>query len=103
MILTSKTALTQAALGVLFLSSWVATQAQTTTTETTKGEATVTTSELTGEVLSVEGNDLAVKLQTGEVRVFHVPPARKFVVDGKELSVGELQPGTTLTASVKTT
>jgi len=81
----------------------VETQAQTTMQETTKGSATVTTSELTGEVLGVEGNDLAVKLSTGEVRIFHVPPTRRFLIDGKDLSVGELQPGTTLTATVKTT
>jgi hypothetical protein len=100
MILSAKASILIAA---VLLTASAPTQAQTTTKETTKGTATVTTSQLTGEVLSVEGNDLAVKLSTGEARVFHVPPTRKFVVDGKELSVGELQPGTTLTATVKTT
>src|SRR5262245_39676114 len=95
MIQTRKPAIvSQALLGAALFSAAVVTQAQTTTKETTKGEATVTTSELSGEVLGVEGNDLAVKLSTGEVRVFHVPPTRKFLVDGKDLSVGELQPGT---------
>ena len=68
-----------------------------------KGSATVSTSQLKGEVVQVEGNDLLVKLSTGELKTFKVPETRRFIIDGKELSVHDLQPGTTLTATVKTT
>ena len=71
--------------------------------QVTKQQARVTTSELKGEVVQVEGNDLLVKLSTGQLRTFRVPETRRFVIDGKEVSVHELQPGTTLTATVKTT
>ena len=65
--------------------------------------ATVTTAVLKGTVVQVEGNDLLVRMSTGELRNFNVPETRKFVIDGKELSVHQLQPGTTLTATVTTT
>ena len=68
-----------------------------------RGSATVSTSQVKGEVVQVEGNDLLVKLSTGDLKTFHVPETRKFLIDGKELSVHDLQPGTTLTATVKTT
>jgi hypothetical protein len=58
---------------------------------------------LKGEVVQVEGRDLLVKLSTGEMRTFRVPETRRFLIDGKELTVRDLQPGTTLTATVKTT
>jgi hypothetical protein len=64
---------------------------------------TVTTSQLKGEVEYVEGNTLVVKLDNGEARTFNVPEARRFIVDGKELTVHQLVPGTKLTATVKTT
>jgi hypothetical protein len=53
--------------------------------------------------VQVEGNNLLVKLSSGELKTFNVPEARKFVVDGKDLSVRDLRPGTTHTATVKTT
>jgi hypothetical protein len=73
-----------------------------TTTHVTKGAATVTTSELKGEVEYVEGNSLVVTMSSGEARTFNVPESRRFLIDGKELSVHELKPGTTLTATVTT-
>jgi len=77
--------------------------AQQTTAERVRGSATVSTSQVKGEVVQVEGNDLLVKLSTDDLKTFHVPETRKFHIDGKELSVHDLQPGTTLTATVKTT
>jgi LPXTG-motif cell wall-anchored protein len=77
--------------------------AQQATTERVPGSATISTSQLEGEVVLVEGNDLLVKLSTGEMKTFHVPETRRFLIDGKELSVHNLRPGTTLTATVKTT
>ena len=77
--------------------------AQQTTAERVRGPATFSTSQVKGEVVLVEGNDLLVKLSTGDLKTFHVPETRKFHIDGRELSVHDLQPGTTLTATVKTT
>ena len=87
----------------LLLAATVWAQEQKTATETVKGNATVSTSQVKGEVVQVEGNDLLVKLSTGELETFRVPETRKFLIDGKELSVHDLQPGTMLTATVKTT
>jgi hypothetical protein len=65
--------------------------------------ATVTTTVVKGTVLWVDGNDITVKMSTGEIKTFRVPEGRKAIIDGKELTVHELQPGTTLTATTTTT
>lgn len=62
--------------------------------------AQVTTKTLTGTVVSVDGKNLLVKMSSGEVQVFTPPPDRKFIIDGKVLTLAELQPGTKLTATV---
>jgi hypothetical protein len=74
-----------------------------TTKEEIKGAPTVTTQQLKGTVIYVEGNTLVVRTSTGEIRQFNPPDSRKFVVDGQELTVHELKPGTQLTATVTTT
>jgi hypothetical protein len=74
-----------------------------TTTEKIPGKTSVTTQKLSGRVVNVDGNELLVRLLGGELRTFHVPDSRIFVVDGKELSVHELKPNSTLTATVTTT
>lgn len=56
-----------------------------------------------GEVISVYGNTMVVKMSTGEVKEVAVPADFKFDVNGKMLTVGELTPGMMLTAVVKTT
>jgi len=67
------------------------------------GDTTVKTETLHGTVVAVEGNHLAVRLANGELRTFDPPQSRRFVVDGKELTVSQLKPGTKLTATVTTT
>src|SRR5262245_41848152 len=62
-----------------------------------------TTNRVTAEVVQVEGNYLLVKLESGEVRVFNVDPERRFIVDGKPLTVQQLKPGTILTATFTST
>src|SRR6188474_2603717 len=57
--------------------------AQQTTAERVRGSATVSTSQVKGEVVQVEGNDLLVKLSTDDLKTFHVPETRKFHIDGK--------------------
>jgi len=74
-----------------------------TTKERIAGAATVKTEELNGTVIQVEDNHLAVRMSTGGIRTFDVPPSRRFVIDGKELTVQELKPGTRLHATITTT
>ena len=74
-----------------------------TTKESIAGTPTVKTETVKGTVMAVEGNHLVVRMAAGDYRSFDVPESRRFVVDGKELTVGELKPGTKLTATVTTT
>jgi hypothetical protein len=62
-----------------------------------------TTNRVSCEVVQVDGNYLLVKLESGEIRVFNVSPERRFIVDGASLTVGQLKPGTILTATFKST
>src|SRR5438309_1402057 len=76
----------------------------TTTTEHVRGTPSHEgTEHLSGTVVQVEGNDLLVRMSTGGFRNFNVPESRKFLVDGQELSVHDLKPGTRLSATVTTT
>ena len=73
-----------------------------TTTESIRGAAKVTTEKVSGTVLQAEGTTLAVRMSTGEMKEFVVPPDRKFVIDGRQLTVNQLEPGTELQATVTT-
>jgi len=53
------------------------------------------------QVISVDGNQLVVKLPEG-TREITVPPDFKFTVDGKSLTVSELKPGMAGTATITT-
>ena len=78
--------------------------AQTATKTRTTGAAAVTTEKMSGEVLEVNGNNLVVRMTNGELRTFsNVPDSRKVVMDGREVGVRDLRPGTTLTARVTKT
>jgi hypothetical protein len=74
-----------------------------TTTQSVKGATAVVTEHLDGTVVHVEGNHLAVRMKTGDLREFNVPESRRFVIDGREVTVGDLKPGTVLHATVTTT
>jgi len=82
-------------------------QAQTTpqpTTTDVRGAAKSTTEKMTGEVAIVEGNRLVVLMQpSGQPRLFTVAPGRQFIIDGVPKMIGDLKPGTVLTATVTTT
>jgi LPXTG-motif cell wall-anchored protein len=78
-------------------------QPTTTSAQTERGTPTEKTQTLSGTVVQVEGNTLVVKMSSGDIRMFTPPPDRRFIVDGKELTLSELQPGTKLKATVKET
>ena len=95
----------------LLAGSWVLLMAVTlaaqqmpqTKTEAIKGEAKAVTHDLNGTVVLVDGNSLVVRMNSGDIRKFDPPPDRRFLVDGKELTVQELKPGTKLHAKVTET
>jgi len=75
-----------------------------TTTTTTAGKANVVTKVERGEVVTVSGNDLVVKMADGTLRNFeNVPASAKVTVDGKQLGVKDLKPGMRLQRTITTT
>ena len=54
------------------------------------------------EVIAVDGNDLVVRLPEG-TRQINVPPGFVFTVNGKPMSVSNLRPGMSGTATITTT
>jgi hypothetical protein len=74
-----------------------------TTKQQIAGTAAVKTEKLSGTVVVVEGNKLVVRMASGDIRYFEPPESRKFLIDGKELNVHQLKPGTRLHAAVTTT
>ena len=55
-------------------------------------------------MVKVEGNTLVVKMSTGELRTFsNIPESRRATIDGKEVGVRDLKPGTKLTATITKT
>ena len=56
-----------------------------------------------GTVVHVYGNNLVVKMSDGTTKEFDVPEGFTFNIDGKQVPVGDLKPGTMLTSAVKTT
>src|SRR6266850_5962018 len=56
-----------------------------------------------GEVVYVSGKQVVVKLDDGQVKMFDVPESARFTVDGREVTVHELKPGTRLTRTIETT
>jgi len=91
-------------IGLLLVGVPSALQAQTST-QTKKADAgiQVSTHQVTGEVMWIEGNDLLVRLRpSGLYQFFEVQPGRKFVIDGQPKLIGDLKTGTVLTATVTT-
>ncbi len=78
-------------------------QVQTQTTTAT-GKPTVVTKVEKGEVVTVSGNDLVVKMADGSIRHFqNVPESARVTVDGKQLGVHDLKPGMKLQRTITTT
>lgn len=91
--------------GAICLAFALSTSAQVTTeTTTTKGHAAKEVNVERGEVVSVEGNDLVIKMENGEIRHFpNVPESARATVDGKELGIHDLHPGMKLQRTITTT
>jgi len=82
----------------------IGTWAQDSTITTIQhGPSSYNTQVKNAEVVYVEGNDLVLKTENGRVEHFVVPDSDRFTIDGKEVSVRELVPGTKLTQSITTT
>jgi LPXTG-motif cell wall-anchored protein len=97
------TALCTPLVAVTLFTSTASAQTSTTTTQPA-GAATTTTEQLSGEVVQVDGNNLIVRMANGDVRTFsNIPDSRRATVDGKQVSVRELRPGTRLNATITRT
>ncbi len=75
-----------------------------TTTSTASGKPTVITKVEKGEVVTVSGNDLVVKMADGTIRDFqNLPESARVTVDGKQLGIHDLKPGMKLQRTITTT
>ena len=64
---------------------------------------TTTTQTLEGTVVHVYGNNLVVKMADGTIKEFNPPEGTTFNVDGVQVPVSQLKPGTKLSATITTT
>ena len=75
-----------------------------TKTTTATGQPNVVTKVERGEVVTVSGNDLVVKMADGSLRNFeNVPDSARVTVGGKQLSIHDLKPGMKLQRTITTT
>jgi hypothetical protein len=75
-----------------------------TETSTSAGKPTIQTTVEKGEVVTVSGNDLVVKMEDGSIRhIANVPDSARVDVDGKMLGIHDLKPGMKLQRTITTT
>jgi hypothetical protein len=93
------------AVGVISMGFALSTGAQVQTeTSATAGQPTKTVTVERGEVVSVVGNDLFVKMENGDIRHFpNVPESARATVDGQQLGIHDLKPGMKLQRTITTT
>ncbi|HMH14951.1 MAG TPA: LPXTG cell wall anchor domain-containing protein [Edaphobacter sp.] len=93
------------AVGAIYLVFALSISAQVqTTTDTEHGQATKDVTVERGEVVMVDGNDLIVKRDDGQILHFpSVPESARVTVDGQQLSVHDLKPGMKLQRTITTT
>ena len=75
----------------------------TTETSIRHGEPSIATSVRNATIVYVEGNNLVLKLENGKIEHLIVPFDEKFTIDGRQLTVAQLKPGTRLTQMITTT
>jgi hypothetical protein len=81
----------------------VSAQVQTEQT-TTAGKATKDVQVERGEVVTVQGNDLIVKMEDGSIRhLANIPETARITVDGQQLGIHDLKPGMKLQRTITTT
>jgi hypothetical protein len=91
-------------LACLALAASGAAQDNTSTGSYQSGQATVTTQVKSAQIVYVSGNDVVVKMDDdGQVKHVVVPDSAKITVDGKELTVHDLQPGMHVTKTITST
>jgi CRISPR/Cas system-associated exonuclease Cas4 (RecB family) len=56
-----------------------------------------------GTVVSVFNDQLVVKMSNGEIKQYTIPAGFQFTVDGRQVGLADLTPGTALSATIKTT
>jgi hypothetical protein len=88
------------ALAMMAAGTWAQ---DTTRTVVRHGESSYETEVRNAQVVYVQGNDLVLKMEDGKVEHLVVPDSDKFTIDGNEVSVHELAPGTKLTQTIVTT
>jgi hypothetical protein len=97
----------QAAFGMILACLALAASGTAQDTSTTgsyqSGRSTVTTEVKSAEIVYVSGNDVVVRMDDGQIKHAVVPDDKKITVDGKELTVHELQPGMHVTKKITTT
>jgi len=93
-----------AVIAVVLLACAAVTMAQVKT-ETTAQSGTSTKQAMVerGEVVYVSGNDVIVRMESGEIRHVTVPDGATAVVDGRTITVKDLQPGMKLEKTITTT
>jgi hypothetical protein len=74
----------------------------TTITTIRNGVPSYETRVKNAEVVYVSGNDLVLKVENGKVEHLMVPDSDKFMIDGKEVTVHELMPGTKISQTITT-
>lgn len=74
----------------------------TSRTDVTQGASTIHTETLSGTVVYVSGNDLVVKLDSGEVKQYTAAPGATAMADGKEITIKDVKPGMKLQKTITT-
>lgn len=88
---------------MILLFASIAIAQHTSSQERIKGQSKTHVMVRAGKVIATEGNNLIIQMQDGKVEHFNVPADSKFTVDGKEVGIADLKPGTELSQSVITT
>lgn len=98
----SRYSLVAAAIFLLACAGVIMAQVKTSTTEQ-KGAAAKQVTIQRAEVVYVNGNDLVVRMESGEIRHLTVSDSATATVDGKTVTVRDLKPGMKLEKTTTTT
>jgi hypothetical protein len=85
------------------LTAGIAAAQPTSTKTSTKTGATTSTREEQGTVMLVDGNNVVLRMSTGEIRSVTAKEGAVAMIDGKETTVKDLKVGTKLKATYTTT